>query len=223
LQLVADMEADVVVIAEALADQERRNQHGTYDLKLNTKYLGIYTRKDREITCRKRGAGEWALIGGNIGGAYLPPHLDQHKCRKCIENMMTKADTIMGDFNCCGGTKRRVLEEIIETQQWDDIGTTHHTHEQGKHKCRIDRVLTRVGGSTSFIQTRSCGRPWVIKQGWGCLSDHSAIGARVKMKEERKLRLTQTNWKKVMEYVQREKELEEKGLEGSRHQYKYTG
>ena len=51
LQLGAELEADVVVIAGAVADRERRNQHGAYHLKVNTKYLGVYTRKDREIKC----------------------------------------------------------------------------------------------------------------------------------------------------------------------------
>jgi len=55
LQLGAHLRVDVVVIAEALAAQERRNQYGKYDLKVNIEYLGIYTRKDREITCSKRG------------------------------------------------------------------------------------------------------------------------------------------------------------------------
>jgi len=56
------------------------------------------------------------LIGGNVGVGYLPPHLDQHKVRSMIERIMTEANTIMGDFNYCGGTKRRVFEEPIEAQ-----------------------------------------------------------------------------------------------------------
>jgi len=58
LQLGAELGADMVVIAEAVADRERRNQHGAYELKVNTKYMGVYMRKDREIKCRKRGKGE---------------------------------------------------------------------------------------------------------------------------------------------------------------------
>jgi len=118
----------------------------------------------------------------------------------------------MGDFNCCGGTKQRVLQDLIEGGDWEDIGTTQHTHEWGSHKCRIDRVLTRAGG-----------RPFAIKEGWGCLSDHTAIGAKVSLKEEKKVTLTQTNWEKVREYIDREQELQKAGLGDTQHQYEYTG
>jgi len=201
LQLGVDLGADVVVIAEAVANRERRNQHGAYELRVNTKYMGVYTRKDREIKCRKRGRGEWVEIGGNTGAGYFPPHWNQHEVSRELRGMLGEVDTIMGDFNCCGGTKRRALEEVIAEFELDDIGTTQHTHEWGKPKCRIDRVLKRGGG-----------RPWAIEAGWGCLSDHTAIGARVKLKDEKKITLTRTDWKKVDKYVEMEKEKREKNI-----------
>jgi len=118
LQLGAGLEAGVVVIAEALADQERQNQHGTYDLKLNMPFLALYTRKDRDIECRKKAGGEWVSIGGNVGADYLPPHWDQHRVRATLQGMMREMDTIIGDFNCFSGTKKRVLQELIETEDW---------------------------------------------------------------------------------------------------------
>ena len=167
LQLGADMEADVVVIAEAVADQNRRNSYGTYDLVLNTQYLAVYVRKDRTITCKRRGKGEWVMIANTLAAGYLPPHFDQHKVRLVVTQMM-EGDTIIGDLNCCRGTKKRVLEELIESREWDNIRTTQHTYEWGNHNCRIDRVLTRGGG-----------RPWAIEEGWGCLSDHKAVGVKM--------------------------------------------
>jgi len=138
LQLGADLETDVVVIAESWPDQGNGSQHGTYNLQLNTTYLAVYTRKDMVVECRKRGGGEWLSIGGNTGAGYIPPHWEQHRLRRTLLSMVRELDTIMGDFNCCGGTKKRVLQEIIEAEEWDDIGTSHHTQEWGKHKCKID-------------------------------------------------------------------------------------
>lgn len=62
----------------------------------------------------------------------------------------------------------------------------------------------------------------MITEGWGCLSEHATIVARVTLRDERKLILTQTNCKKIMEYVEREKELEKEGLGTTEHQYEYT-
>jgi len=98
LQLGAEIGAEVVVIAEALDDQERRNTHATYNLTLNTKYLAVYVRKDRKVKCRKSGNGEWVTIGDTLGAAYLPPHLNQHQLREALTQLMQK-DTIIGDLN----------------------------------------------------------------------------------------------------------------------------
>jgi len=159
LQLGAELGAEVVVIVEALEDQSRRNNHGTYNLVLNTKCLAVYVRKDREVKCKRRGNGEWVIIGDTLVAAYLPPHLNQHQGEGFLSQMMLK-DTVIGDLNCCGGTKRGTLEKAITERGWEDIETTGHMHEWGKHKCSIDRVLTRGGA-----------KPWAIKEGWGCLSD----------------------------------------------------
>jgi len=131
LQLGADLEVDVEAVAEAIADQEKRKTHGTYDLKLNTKYLAVNTRKDRDISCKKRGRGEWVLIGGDVGAAYLPPHFNQYQVERIMEGMMREWDTLMGDLNWCSGSKRRVLTKMIERMNWDDMGTTQQTHKQG--------------------------------------------------------------------------------------------
>jgi len=108
LQLGADLEAEVVVKAEAVQDMERRNQHGAYDLRINTKYLGVYTRKDRDIKCRKRGGGKWVEIGGNVEAGYHPPQWDHHRVATTMRGMMNEMDTVIGDLNCCGGSKKRI-------------------------------------------------------------------------------------------------------------------
>jgi len=214
LQLGAELEADVVVVAEEVQDVERRNQHGAYDLRVNTKYLGVYTRKDCEIKCRKRGRGEWVEIGGNVGAGYFPPQWDHHKVSNTMRGIMNEMDVVIGDFNCCGGSKKKALEGIITELEFDDIGTTQHTHKWGRHKCRIDRVLAKSGGSL-----------WAIKEGWGCLSDHAAVEAKVKLRNREAVKLTRTNWKKVEEYVEREKKSEEegKGKQRSGHEYEFAG
>jgi len=120
--------------------------------------------------------------------------------------MLEEVDTILGDFNCCGGSKKRSLEEVMTEFDLDDIGTTQHTHEWGQHKCRINRVFTRDGG-----------RPWAIKEGWGCLSDHAAIGTKVKLKDEKRIVLMKTDWRKVEKYVETEKEKLEKGVGAREH------
>jgi len=206
LQLGAELGADVVVIAEAVEDQERRNVHATYVLTLNTRYLVVYVRKNKQVKCKKKGNGEWVAIGDTLGAAYLPPHMNQHQLREVMSQLMQK-DTIIGDLNCCGGTKKKTLEALIEERGWEDIGTTEHTHEWGNHKCRIDRVLTRGGA-----------RPWAIKEGWGCLSDHSAVGVRAQLVDMRHITLKQTDWRKVREYVEKEEEKEKEEKAGIRRQ-----
>ena len=202
----------MVVIAAAVADREKRNQHGTYDLKVNTEHMGVYTRKNREIKCRKRGGGEWVELGGNVGAGYFPPHWDQPRVSRVLRGMLGQVDTIMGDFNCCGGSKKKSLEEVVAEFDLDDIGTTQHTHEWGQHKERIDRVLTKARA-----------RPWVVKEGWGCLSDYAAIEARVKLKDGEAVSLPQTNWRKVEEYIDREKEKIQKRVGEQEHTYEYAG
>ena len=49
LQIGSEKVSDVVVIAEALVEQDKRPNHGTYNLAWNSKYMSIYIRKDRDI------------------------------------------------------------------------------------------------------------------------------------------------------------------------------
>ena len=110
LQTGADIGADVVVIAEALVESERRPTHGTYDLTWNSKYLPVYTRKDRQIRVRGQDGGKWAMIGGNIAAAYLPPQLSHQAGERALERMVRAgADTLLSNLNCCGESKKRVL------------------------------------------------------------------------------------------------------------------
>ena len=75
LQNGAEIEADVVVIAEALEDQQRRPGHGLYDLVWNSKYISI-TQERTGIRVVGKGGGQWALIGGNKAAAWLKPQLN---------------------------------------------------------------------------------------------------------------------------------------------------
>jgi len=210
LQIGAEKEADVVVIVEGVKDQKRRNSHAVYDLVVNLDYLAVYVRKDREFRSKKRGKGEWVLIGVSIAAIYLPPRLDHDRVVRALSGMVGYADTIIGDRNHCGGTKKRRLEEFIQEQALDDVSTTQHTHEWGQYKCRIDRVLTRGGG-----------RPWAIEEGWECLNDHSMIGARVQSGEPQNRTLKQTDWTKVREYVDRREDMKKVGAK--EYDCKHTG
>ena len=55
LQIGSEEGADVVGIAEALADQERRPTYGTYDLRWNSKYISVFMRKHRQINIKGKG------------------------------------------------------------------------------------------------------------------------------------------------------------------------
>lgn len=151
-------------------------------------------------------------IGGNVGAGYFPPHWDHHRVGRTLRGMLGEVDIVLGDFNCPEGSKKLTLEDIIAELELDDVCTTQHTHEWGQHKCRIDRVLTKGEG-----------RPWAIKEGWGCLSDHVAIGVRVKLSDGQKLTLTKTDWRKVERYVENERKKREKKVGIRKHEYEYAG
>ena len=108
------------------------------------------------------------MIGDNKAAACLPSHKNHHEVGACLERMREAAETILGDLNCCGGSKKRVLEEWIEREDWQNIGREDHIHEWGNHRCRIDRVLTR-----------GWGKPWLMEAGWECNSDYTIVAARV--------------------------------------------
>ena len=193
LQIGSEKRADVVVFAEALEEAERRPQHGTYNLVANSKYLSLYTRKGRYIRVELKDRGAYALIGGQVAAAYLPPQLNNYDVRTML-NKMARGHTIMGDLNCCGGSKRRVLEEFIELGEWADIGKEEHTHQWGNHKCRIDRVLTKGGG-----------RLWFFEEGWECKSDHTIIAVQAVTEAEKVIR-TETDWDKVRQWLDAQEE-----------------
>jgi len=64
LQMGAEKEPDVVIMAEALDDQARRNQHGAYNLVLSTAYPAVYMGEGRDITCRKKVGHDRGDLGG---------------------------------------------------------------------------------------------------------------------------------------------------------------
>lgn len=104
---------------------------------------------------------------GNEGAAYPPLHFNKHVLRTTLRQMMVEMDTVIGDFNCWSETRKMVLKELIEEEDWEDIETMQHTHEWGNHRCRIDRVPTYEGRRETFE----------IEEGLGCLSDRSKSGS----------------------------------------------
>jgi len=100
--------------------------------------------------------------------------------------------------------------EVRKSAYW---GTTQQTHEWGTYKCRIDIVLTKAAGA----------RLGVIKERWGCLSVHTALGARLETEENVKRVVTQTDWRKVREYIDREVDLEKAGLYRGDHDFNTLG
>ena len=49
LQVASEKGAHIVVIAEALENQEKKTQPGAFNLEWDSQYLAIYVRKDRLI------------------------------------------------------------------------------------------------------------------------------------------------------------------------------
>ena len=47
----------------------------------------IYQRKDREIKVYRKDGRRWALIGGIIAAAYLPPQLNHVELRRTLVRM----------------------------------------------------------------------------------------------------------------------------------------
>lgn len=97
LQTGPEEVADIVVIAEALEDQQRRPTHPTYDRTRNSKYMSVYLRKDKDIKVVRKDAGEWAMIGGNTAVAYLRRHKNFVQVEQALPRMAS-AETVMGDY-----------------------------------------------------------------------------------------------------------------------------
>jgi len=103
------------------------------------------------------------------------------------------ANTIIGDLNC-GRGKRQKLEEWMEEEEMQDIGTAEYTHRWGAHRCTIDRVITRSNAG-----------PWDIPERWDHGSDHAVIGAKVEIRHSVR-KLKRIDWKKVQEWVEKDEE-----------------
>ena len=78
---------------------------------------------------------------------------------------MAVADTIIGDLNAHGRGKGGALKEWMEAEDMMDIGTEPFTHVWGRHKCILDRLLTRGGG-----------QPRKLENAWNPKSDHCIVG-----------------------------------------------
>ena len=104
---------------------------------------------------------------------------------------MSIAHTIMGNLNTYGGSKKKRLQEYIETQQLDDIGREEHTHVWGNHRCRV--------------LTNGTGKPWFFKEGWEFNSDHTIVAAKVKT-EVTVVDSTETDWDKGRQWLENEEE-----------------
>jgi len=71
LQIGREKGAEVVVTAEAVEDQGRRNQHPAYRLVNNTKYMAVYIKKGNRITTTIH--GDHIVIGSTLVAACPPP------------------------------------------------------------------------------------------------------------------------------------------------------
>jgi len=192
LQLAVEKRAAVVVTAEPWGGEGKRKQQAGYEVVYDSKYLVVYKLRGREIEVK--GHGDWVMIGGEVAAAYLKPEFNQHTVRGRLAAMERDgAHTILGDLNC-SGRKRAKLEQWIEQEEMQDIGTAEYTHKQGAHKCIIDRVLTRT-----------TAKPWDIPERWDHGSDHAIIGTKVELQHTAR-KLKRIDWERVTEYVERNEE-----------------
>ena len=108
-------------------------------------YMSVYVIEAREIRVVGKEGGEWALLGGSTGVACLPPH-NSHREVEGAQRRIGVADTIMGDLNSCGGSKKSIINEYIGRGELQDSGVPparsdsgkeEHAHIWGSHRCRI--------------------------------------------------------------------------------------
>ena len=163
LQLAVEKRATIVGVAEPWGGEGRRKQQAGYEIAYDSKYLTIYRLQGRDIEVR--GVGDWAMAGGEIALAYLKPEFNWRTVITRLRTMERQgANTVIGDLNC-NRNKRQKLEEWMEEEEMQDIGTAEYTHKWGAHRCVIDRAITR-----------SNARPW--DHG----SDHAVIGAKAEIR-----------------------------------------
>jgi len=194
LQVAVEEGAAIVITAEPWGENKRRKQQPGYEVAYESKDIVVYRLQGSHI--RVRGEGSWALIGEEVAAAYLRPRLNRTTVKSRLHEMIRKgATTVIGDPNCHGNGKDRMLSEWIEEEEMMDIGTAEYTHRYGlTHKCIIDRVLTKGGG-----------RPWKIEKEWQHSSDHAIIGLKKDERYKRK-QVKRINWEAVQEYVRDEEE-----------------
>jgi len=153
LQSAVELGVVVVVMAEPWGAKNKRKQQPGYEIPYDGEDIVVYRIRGSDMSVR--GEGQWVMIGGNTAATYLRPRLNKHTVKAKLREMIRKgATTVVGDLNCHGHGKDRMLEEWIEEEEMMDIGTAEYTHRQGPtHKCTIDRILTK-GGT----------RPWKLEQ-----------------------------------------------------------
>ena len=191
LQIGVEKKAEVIVMAEPWGEKGRRKQQVGYEIAYESKDIVVYTLKNSGMTVR--GEGSWAKVE-DVAVAYLRPWLNRSTVRARLREMVARgANTIMGDLNCHGNGKDRMLEEWIAQEELMDIGTAEYTHARGAHRCTIDRVLTRGNA-----------RPFVIPEQWDNISDHAIIGLRLQVDNKRKI-LKRIDWAAVEKYIEEEK------------------
>jgi len=132
------------VIAVTAGERGRRKQQPGYEIAYESDDIVVYRIRGSLVTVR--GQGNSALAEGDMAIAYLRPKLNRNIARSRLREMERRgASTFMGDFNCHGHGKDRMLQEWTEEEELMDIGTAEYTHRWGAHRCTIDRILTRGG------------------------------------------------------------------------------
>jgi len=194
LQLAVEKGATVVAVAEPWGKEGRRKQQAGYEVGYDSKYLTVYKLRGRELEIK--GRGDYAQIGQEVAVAYLKPDFNWHTVQTKLETMEREGvHTIMGDLNC-SGRKRRKLEEWMEQEEMQDIGTAEYTHRQGAHRCTIDRVITRTSA-----------RPWDIPERWDHGSDHAVIGAKIEIRHGTR-KMKRIDWEAVEKWVEKREEFD---------------
>jgi len=206
LQVAVEEGAEIVVTAEPWGESKRRIQQPGMEVAYESRDIVVYRLRRSEI--KVRGEGNWAMINGDISVAYLRPKLNRQTVKARLREMMNRgANSIVGDLNCHGNGKDKMLREWIEEEELMDIGTSEYTHRYGAtHKCTIDRVLTNGGA-----------RPWKIRKEWDHSSDHAIVGLR-KSRVMSKRYVKRIDWEAVEKFVEEDPMGKEFGYVGEAYQ-----